>query len=504
MSARRQILSATLMGFVIVTAGLWVLLPRRTLHYAMHTLSADAHSLALARQAHFDTVVQLFSWRQIEPTRGEYYWQYPDEVVRGAEYYGLGLVVRLDQHPQWASQVTTALNAPPDDLADYARFVSAVALRYRGRVKAYIIWNEPNLAQEWGGRRPDPAGYVSLLHAAYQAVKAADPNALVISAGLAPTNTQDETAMDDRAFLEALYLAGGKADFDVLGVHPYGFAYSPYDPHGAHEGLNTARLEDLRALMVKYGDGEKPVWATELGWTVEAQGQDAWQEVSPEQQADYVVGALQRARREWPWLQLVAIWNLDGALQSSPWSGYSLLDATGQPRPAYAALQALDKGWDTPQPEDAPAAIREFWEERWGRPRYQVLAPDTVIHLGDGDFSAPWVSLFGARNPSTVWQGTVYVPYPGSEPWRLTLRVMQSNVWSNYVWVNGQRLEPTLPPEDFSGSWVSCTWEVPAGWVQPGPNQIAVSIGRSLPLLQEVGSAWDDLQIKDVVVAPDR
>ena len=156
MSVRRWLM-ASLTALAAVAAGFWLLVPSRGPHYAVRTLSADAHSLALAQQAGFDTVVQLFSWRQIEPTQGQYHWQYPDEVVRGAEYYGLNLVVRLDQHPQWASPITTTLNAPPDDLADYARFVSAVATRYRGRVKAYIIWNEPNLAQEWGGRRPDPA-----------------------------------------------------------------------------------------------------------------------------------------------------------------------------------------------------------------------------------------------------------------------------------------------------------------------------------------------------------
>jgi hypothetical protein len=112
----------------------------------------------------------------------------------------------------------------------------------------------------------------------------------------------------------------------------------------------------------------------------------------------------------------------------------------------------------------------------------------------------PWMPLSGARNPSTVWQGTVYVPHPGLGPWQLSLRLMQSNVWGNYVWVNGQQLAPAFPSEDFSGSWVSYTWEVPAGRLQPGPNQVAVSIGRSIPLLQNAGSAWDDLQIKDVVL----
>jgi hypothetical protein len=455
--------------------------------------------LALARQAGFDTVVELFSWREIEPTRGQFHWQRPDEVVAGAGYYGLDLVVRLDQHPGWASPVTTALNAPPDDLADYVRFVSIVAARYRGRVKGYIIWNEPNLAIDWGGRPPDPAGYAAMLAAAYRAVKEVDPQALVVSAGLAPTNHQDDEAMDDRVFLEAFYQAGAKDTFDVLGAHPYGFGYPPDAPRGAHGGLNLARVQDLRDIMVRHGDSHKPVWATELGWTVDASGQDEWQTVSPEQQAEYLLGALQRARQEWPWLELVAVWNLGGHGHAE-WSGYSLLDADGQPRPAYQALSALDKGWRASRPADALAAARRFFKTRWGRPRYPVLAPDAVIHLGDSDYTEPWMPLYGARNPSTRWEGLVYVPHPGSEPWKLSLRIMQSNVPANYVWVNGQRLEPDFPPEDFSGSWVSITREVPAGLLRPGPNQVAVTIGRTLPVLQDRYFSWDDLQIKDVVL----
>ena len=34
-------------------------------------------------------------------------------------------------------------------------FVYAVADRYKGRIRAYEVWNEPNLAREWGGRLPD-------------------------------------------------------------------------------------------------------------------------------------------------------------------------------------------------------------------------------------------------------------------------------------------------------------------------------------------------------------
>ena len=128
--------------------------------------------------------------------------------MRGAAYYDLDLVLRLDHAPQWALVPGAAV-----DVQSYARFVARVADRYRGKVGAYVIWNEPNLAVEWAGRAPDPAGYVALLCAAGAAIHEADPEALVVSAGLAPTNRNDDTALDDRRFLEAIYAAGAASCF---------------------------------------------------------------------------------------------------------------------------------------------------------------------------------------------------------------------------------------------------------------------------------------------------
>ena len=124
---------------------------------AAHTLKVDDRLLQLAQEAEFDTIVQVFAWREIEPTQDQFHWESADQIVAGAEFYGLDLIVRLDQHPAWANAVDLSLNAPPDKLADYEDFVGRVAERYRGRIKAYIIWNEPNLAIEWGGQPPVPA-----------------------------------------------------------------------------------------------------------------------------------------------------------------------------------------------------------------------------------------------------------------------------------------------------------------------------------------------------------
>ena len=380
----------------LLLAAFWLVLSNEVDHApvaAVHTLRADDEMLRLASEAGFAAVVQVFSWLEIEPTCEEWHWEYPDFVVRAAEHYDLDLIVRLDGLPAWAAEEAAA--------DDYATFAGTVAQRYRGQIKGYIVRNEPNLAREWGGRPPDPAAYTELLRRAYEAIKAADPEATVVSAGLAPTNHQDAEAMDDRAFLEAMYQAGAGAYFDALGAHPYGFAYPPDDPRGAHDGLNLARLLDLREIMEAHGDGDKPIWVTELGWTTVGVGEGSWLTVTPQQQADYLTDTWRRARREWPWVQVFTVWNLsqgprpDGSTSSpqrpveglpptDEMAGYSLLDESGEPKPAYHALQTeLNRRW---------GYRLARWVERTRAALLgpvpsvvTVLAADEAVHLGDSE-----------------------------------------------------------------------------------------------------------------------
>jgi hypothetical protein len=133
-----------------------------------------------------------------------------------------------------------------------------------------------------------------------------------------------------------------------------------------------------------------------------------------------------------------------------------------------------------------------------------VLAPDAVIHLGDKRLPAPWVPLHRERNPSPVWRGTVYLHAPlgppDPAPWHLTLRVMQSNFWSNRIWVNGEALPAPLPTTGFSKSWIAHTFSVPQHLLKPGPNEIRVTIGHAPPLIQDTGFGYDKLQFKDIVL----
>jgi hypothetical protein len=360
---------------------------------AVHTLRADDPLLREASEIGFGAVVQVFSWQELEPTRGEWHWEYPDFLLQAAEFYDLDLIVRLDHPPAWAlptSSEQTSEAGFPFETEAYLKFVEAVAHRYQGRIRGYIIWNEPNLASEWGGA-PDPLAYTRLLQRSYEVIKQQDPTALVISAGLSPTNAaldageQSDQAMDDRLFLEKMYQAGARPFFDALGAHPYGFAYPPDDPPGAHEGLNMNRLLELRAIMETYGDEAKPVWATEIGWTTQGVGEHHWLTVSPEKQATYLVRAWKKTCTEFPWLHVFTVWNLSQGLpEQDEKAGYSLLNEDGTPQPAYGRLQET---FASANLEDHGPVLLKILN--WLSPDFTssvaVLARDAEIHLGDSE-----------------------------------------------------------------------------------------------------------------------
>jgi len=469
----------------------------RVIGYAMHTLRADDRSLALVRDAGFDWVIQVFSWLEIEPVPGEYFWEYPDSVIRACQYYNLNLAIRLDFPPEWASN-SKGKEGVPVNLDAFAGFVHTVAQRYRGQVRGYIIWNEPNLG--WGDRYIDPEAYVALLRVAYRAIKEADPAALVVTAGLAPTNEISDHALDDRIYLRKIYQAGAKEYFDVLGAHPHGFAYSPDDPYGAHEGLNFSRILDLRKIMVTYGDFSKPVWATELGWTVDpADPQQAWLRVTDEEQAAYLVGAFERAEGEWPWLSLICVWNLSAGLPpDDEMQGYSIVGKEYSPRPAYEALKALPKRgkW--------MALLWPAWLE-FGKveSEYQILAPDVVVRLGDVDtFHPHWARIYGGKTPSPWWKGHFYIKGLPSDLWRLTMETMKVEERGNFVTINGYPLDPpTIPLRSKPNGvteWVTVSFDVRPGILQEGLNTIEIKVSKRLPVYQGSYASRESIQFRNI------
>lgn len=316
--------------------------------------------LALIKEMGFGWVKQEFSWREIEAIeRGARDWYRPDIIVDMVEDAGLNLIVRLDRQPFWSQRDydSTHENAPPADLNDFGNFCGETAVRYRGRIAAYQVWNEPNLSREWGDQPPNPAEYTELLKVCYQAIKAADPDAIVISAGLAPTGTNDATAVPDIDFLQGMYDAGAAAYFDVLGLHAPGYKAPPeLDPsqaaanpdYGGGRWFAFRHVEDMRAIMVANGDGAKQVAILEMGWTLDTVNSHySWFAVDEQTQADYLVRAYQYAAENWrPWIGLMStiyIADYHWTPENEQW-WWSIVLPDGTPRPAYEALREMEKG----------------------------------------------------------------------------------------------------------------------------------------------------------------
>jgi polysaccharide biosynthesis protein PslG len=210
------------------------------------------------------TVRILIPWVAVQHGKDGYDWSHVDQMVDAAVSNRLSVLATLNSPPAWAvapgQQPVAGRPAAP---ATFGRFAGAVAAHFRGKVAAYEIWNEPNAAAFFAPA-PDPAGFVDLLKAAYPAVKAADPAALVVTGGLAPIIDFSTVTIDSVKFVRAMYAAGAKPFFDALGYHPYQYTMK-FSEGGYHPDSPINQLAGIRQVMLANGDGAKKIWATEYG-----------------------------------------------------------------------------------------------------------------------------------------------------------------------------------------------------------------------------------------------
>jgi hypothetical protein len=297
----------------------------------------------------------LFQWRQIEGAcKGCFDWSEADRVVKASSQAGVKIIARLDFQPAWA-RADGAMNGPPDNYQDYADFVSAFVTHYGsgssvGRVQAIEVWNEVNLDREWGGRtinQQQAADYVRLLGLSYQAAKAADPDVIVVTAGLSPTGVTNGHSADDVQYLQWLYDAGMKGKYDVLGAHGNTQAPEVDAAFGSlsnfpHASFYFRRIEQLRDVMVKNGDADKRVWMLEFGWTSDSVHPNySWFAVSEEKKGANILKAFQYARDHWqPWIGVMTLWTVPDPTWTSAREEYwwAITNADGSARPAYAGL----------------------------------------------------------------------------------------------------------------------------------------------------------------------
>jgi hypothetical protein len=323
-------------------------------------------AVRMIAEAGFHWIRQEFPWEDIEihgkddfedrrhePHRSA--WEKYDHIVGLTEQYGLEIVPRLSNPPAWSRALTDTVGtyAPPDDVADWGDYVYAVVSRYRGRVRTYQLWNEPNIYPEWGERPVDPAGYTRLLCEGYQRAKEADPDVVIVGGALAPTvsfhpGPGPALGVSDFVFLQRMYDAGAGDCFDILAVNDYMLWSGPTDRRMRPTNINFSRPIYIRDIMVANGDADKPIWISEMN--ANAVPNDpaipdfgAYGQVTPEQQARYAVLAYQRAMEEWPWVGVVNFWFFkrpSDAERNQAWYYFRMVEPDFSPLPVYEAMKA--------------------------------------------------------------------------------------------------------------------------------------------------------------------
>jgi hypothetical protein len=309
-------------------------------------------NMQMVREMGAATIVEFFPWPYVEGEEGKFNWAHADRVIRHAENQGLTVIARLGLVPGWArppvqEKVTTFSYLTAEYFEDFAEYVGAFVARYGERIGGVIIWNEPNLSREWGDRPVDPEAYTELLRLSYQSAHANRPDMMVLGGALAPTNEPENGSggMNEVRYLERMYEAGAADFFDALAAHTYGFTRPPEDEPGP-DVINFRRVELLRPVMERYGDGDKPVVITEGGWNDHPLWANA---VRPGQRIAYTLQAFDMVEN-WPWAEKLCLWQFRQPLdRNNPRDAYyALVSSDFYRKPIYEAIQAYARGWGNP------------------------------------------------------------------------------------------------------------------------------------------------------------
>jgi hypothetical protein len=286
-------------------------------------------------------VREEFQWGRIEPRPGQYDWAFTDAAVGALSQRGVNILGLFNPAVPWGTPDRSDDGVPPavgsfyaPDPQAFARFAANVVTRYRGTVKYWQVWNEPENPVYWRPA-PDLAAYANLLKVTAAAIKAADPSAQVVAAGVASPEPAG-------SYLQTLYDNGAWNSFDIVALHPY------TDPAGPEAGaIDSVGIGAVRTLVQRLGN--KPIWVTEYGWSVSPSDRVPGYGFDLQTQADYLIRSMALLRQAG--VERIMMFRFkDMQLRGGqPFNAYGLLGyGDGQAdysrvRPAFTAMQTLNR-----------------------------------------------------------------------------------------------------------------------------------------------------------------
>jgi GH35 family endo-1,4-beta-xylanase len=318
---------------------------------------------AAASDSHTGIIRMDLTWASLQPSAppSAYDWHWADESIQAARKNNLEILVLIAETPAWASSNPISPNArfyppKPEYLDTWAAFIKAFVDRYGAKgtneIHAWEIWGEANDDSMWKG---SAAEYARLYSRAYDAIKASDPTATVLMAGM---NESKQPNWLNAVLTDASYPARNK--IDVIDVHI----------RGSVNHIKSVSPNWKEAFRLQ-GVQNKPVWVTEFGFPSSPTFQKGWDdnfvganEADGEQkQADYYNAVI-------PWMltnggiDKIFVTLRDVEAPGTPWESEGILTKTGNPKVAFNAIRALSDRFNTtaatPAPTPAPPPRRRW------------------------------------------------------------------------------------------------------------------------------------------------
>ncbi|MBI2619835.1 MAG: cellulase family glycosylhydrolase [Ignavibacteriales bacterium] len=216
------------------------------------TLEIIRKDMELLKRSGINLLRISFGWDAIEAQKDEYDWLFWDDYVRiAAEEYGITLIPYICYTPMWNStgDTTNFWNHTPKDYEEFGQFVYDLVMRYKKWIKSWELWNEPDIHWYWSGDSKDLARLTKI---GSQAVRKADPDALVVLAGLA----------HDVNFTKSLFRDHGISPYvNVVNIHNYYETWSGTPNENVTDYVNA-----VADVVQMYGD-DQSIWMAEVGYS---------------------------------------------------------------------------------------------------------------------------------------------------------------------------------------------------------------------------------------------
>jgi hypothetical protein len=190
---------------------------------------------------------RAIDWVAVEPNPGQWEWGKFDAYVNNGKAAGKKLLLILAyDNPYFYEDRQDHRNITADHLPAFINYVETVVKRYKGKVDAWEIWNEPNLPIFWSGTQTD---YFNMVKASVKKIREIDPNAKILTGSFWRT---------PESFVTDMFAAGAFEGVDAISFHPY-----QEKPLVMTE---TNELFDVLATIAAKNNFKGEIWATEVGY----------------------------------------------------------------------------------------------------------------------------------------------------------------------------------------------------------------------------------------------